>query len=164
MTRANFLIVTGDGKFKMQGNSSCYPSNIMAPILNFATSTASRNDGATNGFYDRPDSWEISKFIEAVGLTFGSVGNPNYFYEIDFVKQSLKVFDTKSRWVNAPKDWKEKGWGGVYEEKGKIGYRDCNVKGKCLYNKTFNQLVETIVGDAIILNKGIVEEAEAINS
>ena len=163
MTRANFLIVTGDGKFKMQGNSSCYPSNIMDAVLNFATSTASTNIGAPNGFYDCPDSREIATFIEAVGLTFGSVGNPTYFYEIDFVGQTVKVFDTKCRWINAPIDWKEKGWGGVYKgDNGRMGYMDCNVKGKCIYNKAFKDLVEKIVGGAIILNKGIVEEAYAI--
>jgi hypothetical protein len=163
MTRANFLIITKDGKFKLQGNSSCYPSNVMSPVLKFATSTASTNSGATNGFYDRPDSRELSEFIEAVGLTLGSVGNPCYYYEIDFVKQTVKVFDTKSRWINAPVDWEAKGWRGLYTGKnGKLGYMDCNVKGKCIYNKTLSQLVKGIYGGATILNKDVVEEAEAL--
>jgi hypothetical protein len=163
MTRANFLIVTADGKFKMQGNSSCYPSNTMAAVLNFACSTASDNSGAKQGFYDRPESNDIATFIEAVGLTFGTVGNPCYFYEIDFVKQTVKVFGTKSRWINAPVDWEAKGWRGLYLGKnGRMGYRDCNIKGKCIYNKTLSQLVDGIYGGATLLNKGVVEEAEAL--
>ena len=161
MTRANFLIVTGDGKFKMQGNSSCYPSNTMSAVLKFATSTASTNSGATNGFYKNPDSREISEFIEAIGLQFGSVGNPCYYYEIDFVKQTVKVFDTKSRWINAPKDWEAKGWRGCYTGKnGKFGYMDCNVKGKCIYNEYFINLVVKISDTEMTVNVYKVKEAE----
>lgn len=141
MTRANFLIITDSGKFKMQGNSSCYPSNIMEYIITFALSVKSNNLGATNGFYCSPDSRDIAEFIDSVGLTFGYVGNPTYYYEIDFVKQVVKTFDTRSRWVNAPINWEEKGWVGCYQnDKGKWGYRDYNTKGKCIFQKTFIEL------------------------
>ena len=36
MTRANFIIVTEQGKFKMQSNSSAYPSQMMEDIIKFA--------------------------------------------------------------------------------------------------------------------------------
>lgn len=164
MTRANFLIVTADGKFKMQGNSSCYPSNVMADVLKFATSTASSNSGASNNFYDRPDSRDIANFIDAVGLTFGSVGNPSYFYEIDFVKQTVKVFGTKSRWINAPSDWEAKGWRGLYMGKNnRLGYMDCNVKGKCIYHEYFINLVVKISDDEMTVDVYKVKEAEEIN-
>jgi hypothetical protein len=142
MTRANFLIITPYSKARMQGNSSCYPSNILKDLINFAISTASSNPGATNGFYPEPDSRDIATFIDAVGLTFGSVGNPTYYYEIDFVKQTLKIFGTRSRWVMAPLDWEAKGWRGVYQDaRGRIGYMDHDVKGKCIFNKTFTELL-----------------------
>ena len=63
MTRANFTIITKQGKFKMQGNSSCYPSNTMCAVLDFATSTASDNSGATNGFYTEQRPLESRHFI-----------------------------------------------------------------------------------------------------
>jgi hypothetical protein len=137
MTRANFTIVTREGKFKMQGNSSCYPEEVLPRAIKFMKSTESSNPGATNGFYDEPDSSDIADFIQKVGLTFGSVGNPSYFYDIDFVKHSIKVYDTKSRWVNAPADWEEKGWSGVWERNGKMGWMNHNVKGKCIHEEYF---------------------------
>ena len=141
MTRANFLIITDSGKFKMQGNSSCYPSNIMEYIITFALSVKSNNLGAKNGFYTNPDSNDIAEFISDVGLTFGYVGNPTYYYKIDFVNHIVKIFDTKSRWVNAPFDWEKKGWVGCYQnDKGNWGYKDCNAKGKCITKKTFIEL------------------------
>ena len=63
MTRANFIIVTEQGKFKMQSNSSAYPSQMMEDIIKFATSTASKNaifdkakgiDESVIGFYPSP--------------------------------------------------------------------------------------------------------------
>jgi len=170
MTRANFEIICGDGKFKLQGNSSCYPSNIMKYVISFATSTRSLNavvegEYKALGFYENPDSLAISEFIEDIGLTFGSVGNPSYFYQIDFVKKVLKVWDYKKRWVNAPLDWEAKGWKGCNQNsKGKFGYTGI-VKGKCIYSKYFVDLVSfRIEGDNVgtILNKKAIEYAESI--
>ena len=145
MTRANFLIITENGKFNLQGNSSCYPSNTMANVIKFAISTHSFNaifEGKL-GFYGSPNSRDIAEFIDSVGLTFGKIFNASYYYEIDFVKQTIKVWDYKTRWLNAPLDWKEKGWKGCYEGKnGKWGF-DNFVKGKLLYNKNFVDLVRT---------------------
>ena len=171
-TRANLTIVTKQGKFKMQSNSSAYPSHMMEAIIKFATSTASNNaifdkeagiDEKVLGFYPEPESWDLATFIEACGLTFGSVGNPSYFYEIDFVNRHVKVWGRTSRWINAPVDWKEKGWAGVYEGKnGKIGYMDCNIRGKMIYHKTLKELVKEVNNNEPVLNEGVITFAENI--
>ena len=173
MTRANFTIVTKEGKFKMQSNSSAYPSNMMEDIIKFATSTASKNaifdkergiDESIVGFYPEPESRAISEFVERCGLSFGSVGNPTYFYEIDFVNRHVKVWGTTSRWINAPVDWKEKGWQGVWEgTNGRMGYRDNNVRGKLIYNKPLKELVKDIKDFEVELNEGVVTFAENIS-
>lgn len=143
MTRANFVIITPDGKFKLQANSSAYPSEIMRPIAELVSSVASDNGGATNGFYERPESLDFAKFVEDVGLTLGHVGNPTYFYTIDFVQKRVFVWGTCSRWINAPVDWEAKGWRGVYLGKnGKMGYRDCNIKGKKIFDGSFGLLTD----------------------
>lgn len=153
MTRANFYIVTRAGKFKFQANSSAYPSEMMAPVLIFAASTASNNPGAINGFYQEPDSNAIATLIETCGLTFGYVGNFSYHYEIDFIKQTVTVWGETSRWVNAPLDWVEKGWN-CYKGSGNKGYGYTTwVKGKKIYSKAFKNLIN----DANILS-----EAESI--
>ena len=165
MTRANFTIITKQGKFKMQSNSSAYPSNIMDSIIKFATSTASRNaifEGKI-GFYDEPASWDLATFIESVGLTFGWVGNPTYFYEINFIEQTIKVFGTKSRWINAPIDWEAKGWRGLYIGKnGKMGYKDCNIKGKCILNEHFINYIKDVKDGEIQLKELKIKEALTI--
>ena len=173
MTRANFTIVTKQGKFKMQSNSSAYPSNMMESIIKFATSTASTNsffdkelgiDEKAIGFYPEPESRAISEFIEACGLSFGSVGNPTYFYEIDFVNRHVKVWKTTSRWINAPVDWEAKGWRGVWEGKnGKMGYMDNNIRGKMIYNKPLKELVKEVIDNEPVLNEGVVTFAENIS-
>jgi len=164
MTRANFIIVTRDGKFKLQCNSSAYPSNVMEDIINFAVSTASKNSAVIGegkiGFYDNPDSWELAKFIESVGLTLGWVGNPSYFYTVDFINQTVSAWGTKGRWVNAPKDWEAKGWKGCYESKGRFGYFDANVKGKKIFEKGFKELLFDLNDkDEKILKAGVLAEA-----
>jgi hypothetical protein len=158
MTRANIVIITRQGKFNFQCNSSAYPSNVMAIVLKFATSTASTNSGATNGFYDAPDSRELAEFIEDFGLTLGHVGNPSYFYDIDFVKQTVKVWDKKQRWVTAPADWKERGWNCYESKKGVFGWHT-DIKGKLIYEKKFSELVNKVVNHEVFLNEGVVEEA-----
>jgi hypothetical protein len=171
-TRANFTIVTKQGKFKMQSNSSAYPSHMMESIIKFATSTASCNaifdkeagiDEKVLGFYPEPESRALSEFIEDAGLTFGSVGNPNYFYEIDFVNRHVKAWKSTSRWINAPADWKEKGWQGLWEGKnGRMGYMDNNVRGKLIYNKTLKELVKEVVDNNPVLHEGVITFAENI--
>ena len=149
MTRANFVIITPQGKYKFQGNSSCYPSNIMDSVLRFSISTASTNLGATNGFYSEPESNSLSKLIDDVGLTLGHVGNPSYFYEIDFIKQTVSVWDYKLSWINAPLDWQEKGWSCWIGKNGKYGYSNF-VKGKKIYNKSFADIKDNLLAEIIL--------------
>ena len=161
MTRANFLIITRQGKFKFQANSSAYPSYMGSHILEFAISTASTNGGATNGFYDSPDSRELANFIEGCCLTFGHVGNPSYFYEIDFVKQHVKAWDSRLSWVNAPLDWRERGWNCWEGKNGKFGYTNW-VKGKLIYNKRLSELLDSGQDYVPIMREGIEEELSAL--
>lgn len=170
MTRANFTIVTSQGKFKMQSNSSAYPSNFMGDIIKFATSTASNNaifekdngiDENVLGFYPDPDSREIANLVEACGLSFGFVGNPSYYYEIDFVNKHVKVWENRLSWVNAPADWKARGWHCWEGKNGKFGYTNW-VKGKMIYNKTLKELVKSVENFNVELNEGVVEFAEKI--
>jgi hypothetical protein len=163
MTRANILVITRQGKFKFQSNSSAYPSWIMGVLINFATSTASRNalfDGQI-GFYDNPDSIALSEFIHSCGLTLGTIGTPSYYYEVDFVKQTVRVWESKTRWVNAPIDWKERGWNCYQNSKGKYGW-DNHVKGKLIYSKKLVELVKDVVDGEVHLYKDVIEEAKNV--
>lgn len=164
MTRANITVVTIYGKYKFQANSSAYPSYVIEPIINFATSVVSNNAvfNGKLGRYDEPCSSDLSTFIEEVGLTFGHVGNPSYYYDIDFVKGEIRVYGNNMRWVNAPIDWEEKGWRGLYEGKnGKLGYNSI-VKGKNLLTYSILDLV--FINDGkIVINKDIVERLKKID-
>lgn len=163
MTRANITIITGQGNFKFQANSSAYPSWMMENLLKFATSTATTNSNF-NGeiwFYDEPDSFNLSDFINSCGLTLGHVGNPSYFYEINFVKQTVKVWDYKTRWVNAPTLWKEKGYHCYQNKDGVWGWTVFG-KGKVIYKKGLKELVKAVKGSDVILFDNVVEEAEKI--
>lgn len=158
MTRANIVIITPQGKFKFQANSSAYPSWMMEDVIKFATSTASNNGGASNGFYPQPDTPELSAFIENTSLTLGHVGNPSYFYDIDFVKQTVKVWDKKRRWNYAPVNWEERGYHCPEKKNDKFGWHS-DVKGKLIYEKKFSELVNKVVNHEVFLNGGVVEEA-----
>jgi hypothetical protein len=134
---------------------------MMGDILDFAVSTASFNaifDGKL-GFYDNPDTTDLADLITSCGLTLGSVGNFNYIYEIDFVKQTLKVWRYTTRWVNAPENWKEKGWVCWLGDNGRYGYTNW-VKGKLLFSKAFFELVSlNETQNAVSVNKHILEVA-----
>lgn len=151
-TRANINIVTSQGNFKFQGNSSMYPSNTMEDVFKFATSTAHKFKNKMD-FHDNPDSRDLSDFIENCGLTLGQIGNPSYFYEIDFVQKKIRVWDYKMRWVNAPVDWQAKGWKGCYDNgKGKFGY-DSVVKGALLLQLSFREMIHKVVDGEVSINK-----------
>jgi len=142
MTRANIIII--DGTFaprttKFQSNSSAYPSWVLPNIIKACMSAYSNNRGATNNFYTEIDSTALSTLIDDLGLTLGTT-SANYHYTLDFFNKTLTIHGTKSVWVNAPKDWKAKGWQGCYEEKGKFGYRDHNRKGKVILFCEFKDL------------------------
>lgn len=160
MTRANIVIITTQGRFKFQCNSSAYPSNMMESIIRFACSTASKNaifDGGI-GFYDNPDCFALSKFIEDCGLELGSIGNFSYHYEIDFVKRTIKVWDSKTRWVKAPSNWKERGYICTESKNGQYGWSDW-FKNKLIYSVNFIALVVDIVDGYVVLNDEKLNEA-----
>jgi hypothetical protein len=159
MTRANIYIITSQGKFKFQSNSSAYPSNIMDSIIHFALSVVSGREETP--VYDQPDSRELSKFIDELGLTIGLVGNFSYVYEIDFTQCTIKVWENSLRWVTAPADWKERGWNCWIGGKNKTyGYTNW-VKGKNIYNKTFDSLIDGHDGQQVKLKHNVLHEAQA---
>lgn len=162
MTRANIVIITRQGKFKFQSNSSAYPSWIMEPILRFIGSAASNLlETGKIVFYDAPDTFALSELIDKCGLTLGTIGNFSYHYEIDFVNKTIKVWDSNTRWVNAPIDWKERGYGCWENEKGKYGWTNW-VKGKLLYSKRFDELVVGVNDYDPVFADNIFEEAKKI--
>lgn len=163
MTRANIVIITGQGKFNFQSNSSAYPSLMMEPIIKFVGSTASRNAifKGNLDFYDNPDSFALSELIDKCGLTLGRIGNFSYHYEIDFVLKHIKVWDNNLRWVNAPSDWRERGYNCWENEKGKYGWTNW-VKDKLLYSKRFDELVVGVNDYDPVFADNIFEEAEKI--
>ena len=146
MTRANFEIITGHfhpRKSYFQGNSSCYPSYMLEFVVKACVSSFSTNAGAPKNFYPEIDSSALSELIKDCGLTLGQVGNPSYFYKLDFFNRIVTVYDTASRWVNAPVDWEAKGWGGVYKgNNGRMGYSSI-IKGKVLFTSEFKNLVDS---------------------
>lgn len=164
MTRANFLVITKEGKFNFQSNSSAYPSYMMEAVIKFATSTASKNSVFKTpiGFHPSPETINLSEFIDDCGLTLGKIGNPTYYYEIDFVKQTVRVWNNKLRWINAPIDWRERGYNCWENKKGSYGWTEW-VKNKLIYSKRFDELVVDVEEGEVILFKGVIEEAKKIN-
>lgn len=154
MTRANFHFITRQGCFKFQGNSSCYPSEMIPNIFDFIKSVASHNSYFDSGFgfYDVPESNGVSTVIDTCGLTFGSVGNFCYVYEVDFVKQTLRIWDSRIYWVNAPTDWQAKGYHCYKGENGTIGYSNWR-KGKLLYNNSFSNIILNVANDIHVSEK-----------
>jgi hypothetical protein len=165
-TRANITLTTRQGKFKFQANGSAYPSNVMKSILTFAISVVSRNAYFKKvggiGYYDNPDGYELGNFIAQMDLQLGHVGNPTYFYDIDFTFGIIKVFESKRRWVNAPNDWQAKGWVNLEQNsKGRWGYYT-EIKGKEIYNRFVLDLVDLTNVTEIVLKPKEISIAEAI--
>jgi len=102
-TRANVVIKSPiQGlSFYYQICSDGYPERI-APLL-------LRYDGT-------PES------LKNLDLEPGQVGNFYYFYELDVTSGTLKIWDSKIYWQNAPVDWKEKGYNCWKGENGRYGY------------------------------------------
>jgi hypothetical protein len=159
-TRANITIVTRQGKFLFQGNSSMYPSNTMEDIFKFATSTAHKVEKKID-FFDEPHSRDLSNFIDDCGLTLGQIGNPSYFYEIDFAQKKIRVWGYKMRWINAPLDWKERGWNCYENKNGKYGWHSF-IKGKLLLQLSFNEMIDDVLDGEVIMNKTKLENSLVI--
>lgn len=147
MTRANINIICGYPKlhtFEKGGDG--YPSEVIPEIFNLVLSCAHSQYGETKEnkmtleFWDTPQSWDLSDFINDLGLTLGHVGNFCYAYEIDFKKQTVKAWESAMRWVNAPLDWEARGWNCWKGSNGKFGYSNW-VKGKKLVDLKFSDMV-----------------------
>jgi hypothetical protein len=144
MTRANVEIIVGAHrakKFYFQSNSSAYPSYMLEFVVKAVQSTYSQNKGAIDKFYTDIEGVDLSELVGNCDLRLGKVGNPSYYYIMDFHRKRLIVRESQSYWVNAPYDWREKGWVGCYKgSNGRYGY-DGIRKGKIIFDAHFSQLV-----------------------
>ncbi len=161
MTRANVVIIAGyPAKHYFEKGGDGYLSGVMEDIFNFVQSISRRREdrilGVTIDFWDRPDSSGLSTFIEDCNLTLGHVGNFSYAYEIDLNKQTIKAWDYKTSWVNAPLNWEEKGWSCYKGKNGKYGY-DNFVKGKKLVDIKFSDAVK-LENDFVVINEELLEK------
>ena len=155
-TRANFLIVTTQGKFKFQANSSAYPERILPDIFQLLQDSAYKRQ--SNLMYDI-DCGGLSKLIDNCSMILGEVGNPSYYYHINMVEKTVKCWDNKLGWTYAPKEWKEKGYhcyiGGKRNEYGYHTWKH----GKLLYSKTFQDIINE---ETLLINKAEIELAATL--
>ncbi len=143
MTRANIDIICGfPKKHSFEVPNSGYLNQIMPEIFKLIASCAHSNydDNKKMEFYDNVGGQDLAKFIESCNLTLGHVGNFSYAYEIDFKKQTVRAWESTDRWVNAPINWKERGWVCNETRKGKAGYTTW-VRGIKLVDLTFAEMV-----------------------
>ena len=140
MTRANFEIICGyPKKHYFEKGSDGYPESVLPEIFELIKDVSRKVAGEIL-FWGEPDGMALSKFIEELNLGLVLVGNFCYYYQIDFGKQTIKAWDSGLRWVNAPDNWKERGWNCYIGKNGKYGY-DTWIKGKLLVNITFSEVV-----------------------
>jgi hypothetical protein len=88
-TRANVTIKTTKGTFLYEIPSSADEPENLKILQNWSG--------------DMP-------FLQELYLSPGHVGNPSLYYDVDAIKGTITVRKAQSFWVNAPKDWKERGW------------------------------------------------------
>jgi hypothetical protein len=159
MTRANIHLITPQGKFKFQSNSSAYPSHIGNAFLELVASVAYKNDGVVK--FGEPDSFGLSKFVEDCGLTLGTIGNFSYHYDVDFVKQTFSIWDYKTRWVNAPDNWRERGWHCYEGKNNRFGWTTF-VKGKKLITLSFKEMVTDVIDCNGVINLETLKTVEIL--
>jgi len=152
-TRANFLIVTEQGKFKFQANSSAYPERILPDIFQLLQDSAYRSQ--SNVVFDI-DCGGLSKLIDNCSMTLGEVGNPSYYYHINMVEKTVKCWDYKLGWAYAPVDWRERGWNcWIGGKKKQYGYTTWK-RGKLIYSKSFQDIINE---ETLLVNKAELELA-----
>lgn len=88
-TRANVTIKTFKGKFQYEIPSSGDEPENLKILQNWAG--------------DMPDLIDLCMYP-------GHVGNPSLYYDVDAINGTIRVYNAQSFWVNAPKDWKERGY------------------------------------------------------
>ena len=110
MTRANIVIysIILGIKFEYCVSGDGYPSRVMPELKAW--------DGTLESLTD-------------LYLQVGRIGNFYYAYELNLDTGEIKAWDAKTYWVNAPSDWKERGWNCWENSDGKPGYTSWR-KGK----------------------------------
>ena len=124
MTRANILIISDGNKFKLRIGSDGYPADVL-PIL--------------IPYKDARDYYELDlrQFVIDLGLTLGHIGNPCYYYDLNLDDHWLKAWKSTMYWVNAPENWRERGWNCHLGGNGKYGYENWR-KGILVYDSSQN--------------------------
>ena len=123
MTRANLLLITKYGTFKFEWGSDAYPEDVKDFLIALA-----KMDEA-------PDVDWLAEHNPAGRLCPGTIGNPYYYYEVNQKTRTVRMWDSTTYWINAPADWKERGWHCWKGTNGRDGYTNWR-KGKLL--KTLN--------------------------
>jgi hypothetical protein len=121
MTRANFEIVYDGQSVKLQMGGDGYPENVLPIIENIMAK-----------FENHCVSFTFGEIISKLFLFPGHVGNFCYYYKIDLDTETVTCWESNTYWVNAPKDWKEKGWSCWMGKNGKYGYTNWR-KGKKVF-------------------------------
>ena len=119
MTRANLLVITRFGRSKFEWGSDAYPESVREFLKQLAA------------MKEMPDVDWLAENNPAGPLTPGTVGNPYYYYEVNQLKGTVTMWDSSIYWVNAPEDWKARGWNCWQGENGRYGYSNWR-KGKRL--------------------------------
>lgn len=134
-TRANILIIQGGfpKKVYFERINSGSPDQILLELINFC-----EKQYYNGKLYDRTMSDNIISLMVDLGLEVSQVGNFSYQYEIDLIKGTLRVWNSKTRWITAPADWQERGWNCHFNGKS-YGYTTW-CKNKRLFNIDISKL------------------------
>ena len=109
MTRANITIRSLGRKFELQLGSDGYPEEVV-PIL--------KEQLKATDYY----GFDLYILTHNFNVSLGHVGNPYFYYDLDLDENTLKCYKATTYWVNAPENWKERGWYCWLGENGKYGY------------------------------------------
>lgn len=122
-TRGNVTVKTRHGTFYYEIPSSADEMDNIKLLQNWSG--------------DMPDLQELY-------MNPGHVGNPSIFFDVDAIKGTLTIRKAQSYWVNAPEDWREKGW--VCYEKdddpSRYGYHTYR-RGKVIMRHTYPEALTT---------------------
>ena len=127
MTRANILIISDYNKFKLQVSGDGQLEEMILPLL--------RYKDARDYF-----NLDLKQFcIDIGGVRLGHVANPYYYYDLNLDIHEVKAWEATKYWVNAPKNWRERGWNCYLGENGKYGYHNWR-KGPVIYDSKTNPM------------------------
>jgi len=119
MTRGNLTIKSYGNKWLFEMSNYPVPEDVVPELLIILSEFNHRKDIPLSRLRDTFDD-----------MHFGHIGNPDYIYEVDIEKKEIAAWETRNKWVNAPDNWDEKGWNGIYKGKnGRMGYMSV-AKGK----------------------------------